>query len=35
MNMTNKNSSNNNDIDEKYKHNLNMINKDEFNFEDN
>ena len=34
MDMTNK-ESNTNDIDEKFTHNLKMINKDEFNFEDN
>ena len=35
MDMTNKNSSNNNDMDEKFTHNLKMINKDDFNFEEN
>ena len=34
MDMTNKNN-NNNDIDEKFTHNLKILNKDEFNFEDN
>ena len=34
MDMTNK-ESNTNDIDEKFTHNLKMINRDEFNFEDN
>ena len=34
MDMTNKNN-NNNDIDEKFTHNLKILNKDEFNIEDN
>ena len=30
--MANKNSSNNNDMDKKYTHNINKINKNDFNF---